>query len=70
MPFCDHTKPTAVRVQDMIARMTLDEKCSQVGWDLKQLLQASPVCWILYLSVACHLLFSHLPFDALFNAGG
>lgn len=31
LPFCDHTKSTKDRVQDIISRMTLQEKCQQTN---------------------------------------
>ena len=31
MPFCDHTKPVADRVKDLIGRMSMDEKCAMVN---------------------------------------
>ena len=34
LPFCDHTLSTAVRVQDMISRMTLEQKCAQTNDDM------------------------------------
>lgn len=33
LPFCDHTLPTSVRVDDLVARMTLTEKLGLIGPD-------------------------------------
>ena len=34
LPFCNHSLPTAVRVKDMISRMTLAQKCLQTNDDM------------------------------------
>jgi hypothetical protein len=34
LPFCNHTLPTALRVKDMIGRMSLAQKCLQTNDDM------------------------------------